>query len=138
MDYPSFKCRHIAAVPSFPSVPAPLRPRAMCEAAQPPSQNSVLVSTKRLNKVHCCTVRKNRTTRQELNQKARVSKKPANTSFVLRLKFAGQFSSALKQEVAPLPQQPAESQGFNTQGFLCKVPFYFSFPIFQYNQKLIS
>jgi len=65
--------------------------------------------------------------RQGLNQNARLSQKAVNTSFVLSWQLAGQFGSALKQEVAHLLQQQAQSWALNCflsiQGFLCKELF---------------
>lgn len=140
---------HHAAVPSFPSVLGQLA--ASCTSSSK-TQGNVWGCTNPIPKFSADVYKKaqqspltvaecGKTTRQDLNQKAKVSKKPVNTSFVLESKLAGRFSSNLKQVEAPLPQQPAESQDFElhlkyTRVF--SVKRHFTFPIFQYNQKLIS
>lgn len=106
------KQAHCAVVPIFPSVPGQLhhcapRPRAMCEAARLLSQ----IQYWRLQKgsIKCTTAQQVKTWRTDktLFQMPVFPKKPC-----AEIKIAGQFCSALKQEVAPLPQRAAESLGF--------------------------
>lgn len=83
-----------------------------------------LMFTERLSKVYCCTARKHMTDKT-------ITRRPGFPKIlVLSWKLAEQFSPALKQEVAPSPQQTAESLWalrccLNTQGFLCFTVFMF-------------
>lgn len=87
--------------------PAPLRPRAMCEAAPIPKFSADVYRKDQYSAL--LHREKTQQTYKTLIKTPGFPKSP-----VLKSKTAWQFSSALKQEVALLPQQPAESLGFES------------------------
>lgn len=106
------KQAHCAVVPIFPSLPEQLhhcapRLRAMREAAHLQSQIQYWCLQK--GSIKCTIAQQVKTwwTGKTLFKMPLFPKKSC-----AEIKIAGQFSSGMKQEVAPLPQRAAESLGF--------------------------